>query len=88
MIENTYDTTLIAFTWCLVLIRRDQFRIRRPMPQVQNNPVLERASKEPSQIDADTLEIFDQEQKAVYKGNVIVKQGETTMKGAKVYSHL
>jgi lipopolysaccharide export system protein LptA len=42
------------------------------------------SSKEPIQIDADSLEVFDQEQRAVYKGNVIVKQGETTMKAAKV----
>jgi len=42
------------------------------------------SSKEPIQIDADSLEVFDQEQRAVYKGNVIVKQGETTMRAAKV----
>lgn len=42
------------------------------------------SSKEPIQIDADSLEVLDQEQKAIYKGNVIVKQGETTMKAAKV----
>lgn len=42
------------------------------------------SSKEPIQIDADSLDVFDQEQRAVYKGNVIVKQGETTMKAAKV----
>lgn len=42
------------------------------------------SSKEPIQIDADTLEVFDQDQKAIYKGNVIVKQGETTMKAAKI----
>lgn len=42
------------------------------------------SSKEPIQIDADTLEVFDSEQRAVYKGNVIVKQGETTMKAAKI----
>jgi lipopolysaccharide export system protein LptA len=42
------------------------------------------SSKEPIQIDADSLEVFDTEQRAVYKGNVIVKQGETTMKAAKV----
>lgn len=42
------------------------------------------SSKEPIQIDADSLEVFDAEQRAVYKGNVIVKQGETTMKAAKV----
>lgn len=42
------------------------------------------SSKEPIQIDADSLEVLDQEQRAIYKGNVIVKQGETTMKAAKV----
>lgn len=42
------------------------------------------SSKEPIQIDADSLEVLDQEQRAVYQGNVIVKQGQTTMKAAKV----
>jgi lipopolysaccharide export system protein LptA len=42
------------------------------------------SSKEPIQIDADSLEVLDAEQRAIYKGNVIVKQGETTMKAAKV----
>lgn len=39
-------------------------------------------SKEPISIEADRLEVFDKEQRAVYYGNVIVKQGDTTMKAA------
>lgn len=42
------------------------------------------SSKEPIQIDADSLEVLDSEQRAIYTGNVIVKQGETTMKAAKI----
>lgn len=42
------------------------------------------SSKEPIQIEADSLEVFDTEQRAVYTGNVIVKQGETTMKAQKI----
>lgn len=42
------------------------------------------SSREPIQIDADSLEVLDQEQRAIYQGNVIVKQGQTTMKAAKV----
>jgi lipopolysaccharide export system protein LptA len=45
------------------------------------------SSREPIQIDADSLEVFDAEQRAVYSGNVIVKQGETTMKAAKIIVH-
>lgn len=37
-------------------------------------------SKEPIQIDADKLEVFSKEQRAVYSGNVIAVQGETTIK--------
>jgi lipopolysaccharide export system protein LptA len=40
------------------------------------------ASKAPIAIDADKLQIFDKEQRAVYSGNVVVVQGETTMKAA------
>jgi len=39
-------------------------------------------SKEPIQIDADRLEVFSKEQRAVYSGNVIAVQGETTIKSA------
>ena len=40
------------------------------------------ASKAPIAIDADKLQVFDKEQRAVYSGNVVVVQGETTMKAA------
>lgn len=38
------------------------------------------ASKEPIKIDADRLDVFDRENKAVFKGNVVAIQGESTMK--------
>ena len=41
-------------------------------------------SHEPVNISADKLEYFDKEQKAVYDGNVIVTQGEATMKCLKL----
>lgn len=34
---------------------------------------------QPIQIDANSLEVMDQEKKAVFSGNVVVKQGDTTM---------
>lgn len=37
-------------------------------------------SKEPISIDADRLDVFDKEGRAVFTGNVIAIQGETTMK--------
>ena len=40
------------------------------------------ASKAPISIDADKLQVFDKEQRAVYSGNVVVVQGDTTMKAA------
>ena len=39
---------------------------------------------EPVNISADKLEYFDKEQKAVYDGNVVVTQGEATMKCLKL----
>lgn len=38
------------------------------------------ASKEPIAIDADRLDVYDKEGRAVFTGNVIAVQGETTMK--------
>lgn len=38
----------------------------------------------PIQIEADSLEVRDAEKLAVFKGNVDVQQGETTMKAAKL----
>ncbi|GGH08306.1 hypothetical protein GCM10007036_03720 [Alsobacter metallidurans] len=37
-------------------------------------------SKEPIKIDADKLEVFNKEQRAIYTGNVIAIQGDTTIK--------
>lgn len=37
-------------------------------------------SKEPIKIDADRLDVFDKEQRAVFTGNVIAVQGETTIR--------
>jgi len=38
------------------------------------------SSKEPIKIDADKLDVFDRESRAVFSGNVVAVQGETTMK--------
>ncbi len=37
-------------------------------------------SKEPISIDADKLEVFDKEQRAVYSGNVVAVQGQSGMR--------
>ena len=37
-------------------------------------------SKEPINIDADKLEVFDKEQRAVYSGNVVATQGQSGMR--------
>jgi lipopolysaccharide export system protein LptA len=37
------------------------------------------ASKEPIKIDADKLDVFDKEGRAVFSGNVVAVQGESTM---------
>ena len=45
---------------------------------------LSKNSKDPIAIEADALEVFDKEQRAVYSGNVVVTQGETVMKAQKM----
>lgn len=41
-------------------------------------------SREPIVIDADKLEWFDKEQKAIYTGNVVATQGEATLKASQL----
>lgn len=41
-------------------------------------------SRDPIQIDADKLEWFDREQKAIYTGGVVAKQGEATLKASQL----
>ncbi len=38
------------------------------------------SNREPIKIDADRLDVFDRESRAVFAGNVVVVQGETSMK--------
>jgi lipopolysaccharide export system protein LptA len=38
------------------------------------------SGKEPIKIDADRLDVFDKEQRAVFAGNVVAVQGDTTMR--------
>jgi lipopolysaccharide export system protein LptA len=45
---------------------------------------LSKESKDPISIEADSLEIFDKEHRAIYTGNVIIKQGDTTLKAQKM----
>ena len=45
---------------------------------------LSKNSKEPINIEADGLEVFDKEGKAVYTVNVIVTQGDTVMETKKM----
>ncbi|MCI5050496.1 MAG: lipopolysaccharide transport periplasmic protein LptA [Rickettsiales bacterium] len=41
-------------------------------------------SKQPIEISADTLEVFQNEQKAVFTGNVVANQGNITMQAARM----
>src|SRR5919107_615867 len=38
------------------------------------------SNKEPIKIDADRLDVFDKEQRAVFTGSVVAMQGESTIK--------
>ena len=38
------------------------------------------SGKEPIKIDADRLDVFDKEQRAIFSGNVVAVQGDSTMK--------
>lgn len=44
-------------------------------------------SKDPIKIDADRLEIFDKEQRAIFSGNVVAVQGDTTMRCSRLIVH-
>jgi lipopolysaccharide export system protein LptA len=53
-------------------------RDRAPLPGMVSN------SKDPINIDADKLEVFDREQKAVFIGNVVAVQGDSTLKASRL----
>lgn len=44
-------------------------------------------AKEPIKIDADRLDVFDRENRAVFKGNVVAVQGETTIRCSALTVH-
>jgi len=45
---------------------------------------LSKTSKDPIAIEADSLQVFDKDSKAIYSGNVVVTQGSTVMKAQKM----
>src|SRR5690349_21179496 len=57
-------------------------------PALAQTPVKDRtnafgnlgSNKEPIKIDADRLDVFDRESRAVFQGNVVAVQGDSTMK--------
>ena len=46
--------------------------------------LMSKEAKGPVAIEADSLEVFDKEQKAIYSGNVVVTQGGTVMKAGRM----
>ena len=44
-------------------------------------------SKQPIEISADTLEVLQNEQRAIFSGNVVAKQGNINMKAARMLVH-
>ncbi|KAA2235831.1 LptA/OstA family protein [Salinarimonas soli] len=55
---------------------------QQPGAKAKDSPLtgLGSNSKEPIKVDADRLEVFDRENRAVYTGNVVAVQGDTTMR--------
>lgn len=45
------------------------------------------SSKEPIKIDSNRLEVFDKENRAVYSGDVVVVQGQTTVRSSTMTVH-
>ena len=48
------------------------------------NPLAARSSDEPIEINADTLEVFQEENRAVFIGNVVAIQGDVRLKSEKM----
>jgi lipopolysaccharide export system protein LptA len=56
----------------------------RPAPRGGGSMLPGGDSREPIFIDADKLEWFDREQKAIYTGSVVARQGEATLKSTQL----
>ncbi|MDJ1158782.1 LptA/OstA family protein [Chelatococcus sp. SYSU_G07232] len=76
---NRLPTALLALA--LALPGGTALAQQKP-PPAKSSPLggLGSNSKDPIKIDADRLDVFDKEQKAVFAGNVVAVQGETTMR--------
>ena len=77
--------TLLAVTGlALLATQQDGFAQAQPKQRGGNasSPLggLGGDSKEPIKIDADKLDVLDKENKAVFSGNVVAVQGETTVR--------
>ncbi|MGP9821940.1 LptA/OstA family protein [Salinarimonas sp. NSM] len=53
---------------------------QEPEPRTGAFAGLGSGSQEPIRIDADRLDVFERESRAVYQGNVVAVQGDTTMR--------
>ncbi len=88
MMRFTVLSAALALSMVAVPATAQQKAGQQPQPKpgttAPGQGVFGTASKEPISIEADSLEVFDRDQKAVYKGNVIVVQGDTTMKSAEM----
>jgi lipopolysaccharide export system protein LptA len=62
-------------------VPQSQPQLAAPQTSSRPGPLVNLGSgnKEPIKIDADKLEVFDKEQRAVFSGNVVAVQGESTV---------
>ncbi len=88
MMRFTVLSVALALSFAAAPLAAQQKAAQQPQPKpgttAPGQGVFGTASKEPISIEADSLEVFDRDQKAVYKGNVVVVQGDTTMKSAEM----
>jgi lipopolysaccharide export system protein LptA len=70
--------TTLATSLAIVLLAAASVAAQNSRPTALGN--LGTNNREPIRIDADRLDVFDRESRAVFDGNVVAVQGETTMR--------
>lgn len=85
-LRNTALVSGLMLVACAGLLLADSARAQTPQAAraAPGMGTFGSGSKEPISIESDHLEVFDKDQKAIYSGNVVVVQGETTMKSGRM----
>lgn len=78
--KRTLHAFAAALPFLAIIALTPQAALAQDTPEAGAFSGLGSDSREPIRIDADRLDVFDRENRAVYAGNVVAVQGDTTIR--------